>query len=105
MRSPRPDSPALAPAHNAADPSAHTPAYTPARNPGNGSASRPYGRLTLGGDPTELHRHHAHCAAARNQLHGLQSAVEAVDAFLSPRFFSIVAVLGAAALLLYGFGA
>jgi hypothetical protein len=57
------------------------------------------GRLVLSSDPTGLHRHRAHCAAARNQLHGLQSAVEVVDAFLSPRFFSMLAVLGAGALL------
>ncbi len=50
-------------------------------------------------DPTGLHRHHAHCTAARNQLHGLQSAVEAVDAFLSPRFFSMLTVVAAGALL------
>ncbi len=62
------------------------------------SALRPAG-ATLRRDPTGLHRHRAHCAAARNQLHGLQSAVEAVDAFLSPRFFSLLAVLGGGALL------
>ncbi len=63
------------------------------------------GRLALRGDPTELHRHRAHCVAARNQLHGLQSAVEALDAFLSPRFFSMLAVLGAGALLVFWFSA
>jgi hypothetical protein len=63
------------------------------------------GRLALRGDPTELHRHRAHCAAARHQLHGLQSAVEALDAFLSPRFFSMLAVLGAGALLVFWFSA
>jgi hypothetical protein len=65
------------------------------------SASHQAGRLALRGDPTGLNRHRAHCAAARNQLHGLQSAVEAVDAFLSPRFFSMVAVLGVGALLAF----
>jgi hypothetical protein len=59
------------------------------------------GHLAMRGDPTGLNRHRAHCAAARNQLHGLQSAVEAVDAFLSPRFFSLLAVLGAGALLAF----
>jgi hypothetical protein len=59
------------------------------------------GRLTLRGDPTELHRHRAHCAAACNPLHGLQSAAEALDAFLSPRFFTMLAVLGAGALLVF----
>ena len=52
-------------------------------------------------DPTGLHQHHAHCAAARHQLHALQSAVEAVDAFLSPRFFSMLAVTGGGALLAF----
>jgi hypothetical protein len=59
------------------------------------------GHVAMRGDPTGLNRHRAHCAAARNQLHGLQSAVEAVDAFLSPRFFSLLAVLGAGALLAF----
>jgi hypothetical protein len=60
------------------------------------------GRLAVqGGDPTGLHRHRAHCAAARNQLHGLQSAFEVVDAFLSPRFFSMLAVMGAGTLLVF----
>jgi hypothetical protein len=59
------------------------------------------GRLALRGDPTELHRHRAHCAAACNPLHGLQSAAEALDAFLSPRFFTMLAVLGAGALLVF----
>jgi hypothetical protein len=59
------------------------------------------GRLALRGDPTELHRHRAHCAAARNRLHDLQSAFEALDAFLSPRFFSMLAMLGAGALLVF----
>lgn len=63
------------------------------------SASQQSGRIALRGDPTGLQSHRAHCAAACHQLHGLQSAVEAVDAFLSPRFFSILAVLGAAAVL------
>jgi hypothetical protein len=65
------------------------------------SAAHQTGRLALRGDPTGLHRHRAHCAAACNQLHGLQSAVEVVDAFLSPRFFSMVAVMGAGALLVF----
>ncbi len=56
---------------------------------------------SLRNDPTGLHRHHAHCTAARNQLHGLQSAVEAVDAFLSPRFFSMLTVVAAGALLAF----
>jgi hypothetical protein len=68
-------------------------------------SSHQSGRWALRGDPTELHRHRAHCAAARNQLHGLQSAVEALDAFLSPRFFSMLAVLGAGALLVFWFSA
>jgi hypothetical protein len=59
------------------------------------------GRLALRSDPTELHRHRAHCAAARHQLHALQSLFEALDAFLSPRFFSMLAVLGVAAWLVF----
>lgn len=65
------------------------------------AASLQAGRLVMRRDPTGLHHHRAHCAAARNQLHGLQSAVEAVDAFLSPRFFSMLAVLGGGALLVF----
>jgi hypothetical protein len=65
------------------------------------AAAHQSGRLALSSDPTGLHRHRAHCAAARNQLHGLQSAVEVVDAFLSPRFFSMLAVLGGGALLVF----
>ena len=49
-------------------------------------------------DPTQLKLHRAHCAAARSQLHGLRGAVEVVDAFLSPRFFSTLAVLSVAGL-------
>ncbi len=63
------------------------------------AAAHPSGSPAWRSDPTGLRRHHAHCAAARHQLHGLQSAAEAVDAFLSPRFFSMLAVLGAGALL------
>jgi hypothetical protein len=69
--------------------------------PARAAAGHQAGRLSLRSDPTGLRRHRAHCAAARNQLHGLQSAVEAVDAFLSPRFFSMLAVLGAGALLVF----
>jgi hypothetical protein len=57
-------------------------------------------RLTARADPTELKLHRAHCAAARGQLHGLRGAVDAVDAFLSPRFFSTLVVLSAAGLAL-----
>jgi hypothetical protein len=49
-------------------------------------------------DPTQLKLHRAHCAAARSQLHGLRGAVEVMDAFLSPRFFSTLVVLCVAGL-------
>ena len=72
----------------------------PASRPSH-DAGHQAGRRALRGDPTELHRHCAHCTAARNPLHGLQTAVEALDAFLSPRFFSMLAVLGAGAALVF----
>jgi hypothetical protein len=86
--------PARLPSQAANAPSARRPAP---RDTAGHAALHQAGRLTLRGDPTELHRHRAHCSAARNPLHRLQTAVEAMDAFLSPRFFSMLAVLGAGA--------
>ncbi len=77
------------------------PASRPSHDPASHAAGHQAGRLALRGDPTELHRHCAHCTAARNPLHGLQTAMEALDAFLSPRFFSMLAVLGAGAALVF----
>ena len=60
---------------------------------------------TSAADPTHLHRHLDHCAAARSRLHGVHGAAEAVHAFVSPRFVSTLAALAAAAAALGWIGA
>ncbi len=46
-------------------------------------------------DPTQLHEHLGHCATTCSRWHRMRGALEAVDAFVSPRFVSslVVAVL------------
>ena len=61
--------------------------------------------LATAADPTQLQRHLGHCAAARSRLHGMRGTAEAVDAFVSPRFVSTLAVLAAAAAGLNWLGA
>lgn len=68
------------------------------------SPSFPHATLQEPQDPTQLHLHHAHCAAALGRMHRLGGLVEAVDAFVSPRFLSTLTVLAllAAGLLWLG---
>ncbi len=49
-------------------------------------------------DRSELHQHLRQCACARGRLHRLRCAVEAFDAFLAPRF---VTMLGAMTVLMF----
>ncbi len=74
---------------------------SPAAARGVAAAAARLRPLALCGDPTELHRHRAHCSAARKPWHLLQTVAESIDTFLSPRFFSMLAVLGAGVGLAY----
>ena len=56
-------------------------------------ADNPAPAAGAGADPTQLQQHLAHCMAACSRLHRLRGAVEAVDAFLSPRFVSTLLAL------------
>lgn len=44
-------------------------------------------------DPTHLDDHFRQCAFARGRLHRLACAIEALDAFLAPRFVTTLALL------------
>lgn len=47
-------------------------------------------------DPTHLHAHLGHCAAARGALHRLRGALAVVDSWVQPRFLSTLAALALA---------
>ena len=56
-------------------------------------------------DPTQLRLHHDHCAAALGALHRVRGSLEALDAFVSPRFMTTLAVLAGLALAVVWLGA
>jgi hypothetical protein len=46
-------------------------------------------------DPTRLNDHLSQCAVALGPMHRLRCAAEVVDAFLAPRFVSLLLVMSA----------
>lgn len=46
-------------------------------------------------DHTDLGQHLLHCVRARGRLHRLHCAVEAIDAFLAPRFVTTTGAMTA----------
>ncbi|WP_439536668.1 hypothetical protein [Methyloversatilis sp.] len=46
-------------------------------------------------DPTRLNDHLSQCVVALGPMHRMRCAAEAVDAFLAPRFVSLLLVMSA----------